>query len=148
MSINPQFAKQNPPISTKQVDPPITITVPEIDLSKRKVETIETIYYVEDSLQLTLYDNGYVDGDSVSILVNGRVLLQHQLLSTQPINKTIFSPKNETDSLTLVMYAENLGSIAPNSGLLIITDGNKRHEISFSGDLQKNAAVVLKRKMK
>ena len=116
------------------------------ELAKRKVETIETVYFTSDSLELNLYDNGFVDGDSVSLIVNGRVLLEHQLLSTKAIEKTIKTPLSLVDSLTLIMYAENLGSIAPNSGLLIIKDGSKRYEISFSGDLQKNAAVVLKRR--
>ncbi len=125
-----------------------TKTNPDVvaELAKRKVETIETVYFTSDSLQLALYDNGFVDGDSVSLIMNGRVLLEHQLLSTKAIEKTIKTPQGIVDSLTLIMYAENLGSIAPNSGLLIIKDGTKRHEITFSGDLQKNAAVVVKRR--
>jgi hypothetical protein len=52
------------------------------------------------------------------------------------------------DSIVLVMYAENLGSIPPNTGLLIVHDGEKNYYISFSGDLHKNAAIILKRKRK
>jgi hypothetical protein len=121
-------------------------TDPLTELAKRKIETIETVEFTSDSLQLVLYDNGYVDGDSVSLIVNGEVLLQHQLLSTRAITKTLQTPTGVVDSLNIIMFAENLGSIAPNSGLLIILDGDKRHEITFSGDLQKNAAIVLKRK--
>lgn len=128
----------------RRVKKPETDVVAE--LAKRKVETIETVYFTSDSLQLTLYDNGFVDGDSVSLIMNGRVLLAHQLLGTQAIEKTIQTPIGMVDSFTLIMYAENLGSIAPNSGLLIIKDGSKRYEITFSGDLQKNAAVVMKRR--
>ena len=135
--------------SKKDIAPVVTTKpMPDVvaELAKRKVETIETVYFTSDSLQLTLYDNGFVDGDSVSLIVNGRVLLEHQLLGTQAIEKTIKTPLGMVDSFSLIMYAENLGSIAPNSGLLIIKDGGKRTEISFSGDLQKNAAVVLKRR--
>jgi hypothetical protein len=35
------------------------------------------------------------------------------------------------------MYAENLGSIAPNTGLLVVKDGSNQYEVRFSGDLQK-----------
>jgi archaellum component FlaF (FlaF/FlaG flagellin family) len=119
---------------------------PIVELTKRKVETIETIYFTSDSLKLTLYDNGFVDGDSVSIILNGKVVLEHQRLSTQAITKTIQTPRASIDSLTIIMFAENLGSIAPNTGLLIISDGDKRHEVTFSGDLQKNAAILLKPK--
>ena len=121
----------------------IVIIDPSKELLKRKIETIETVFFTSDSLILQLYDNGFVDGDSVSVIVNGKMLLTHQRLTTQVITKAILST---TDSLQIIMYAENLGTIAPNTGLLIIYDGEKRHEIRFEGDLEKNAAIVLKRK--
>ncbi len=52
------------------------------------------------------------------------------------------------DSLVLIMYAENLGSIPPNTGLLVVHDGDGIYEIRFSDDLQKNSAIILKRKRK
>jgi len=115
-------------------------------LAGRTVENIETIYFDSDSLLLTLYDNGEVDGDTVSVIVNGKMIMAKQGLSTHPINKTLFVPSGTDDELKIVMYAENLGSIPPNTGLLIIQDGNVRHEVRFSGDLKKNAGITLKRK--
>ena len=44
------------------------------------------------------------------------------------------------------MYAENLGRIAPNTGLLIVEDGEEKYQIRFEGDFQKNAAIVFRRK--
>jgi hypothetical protein len=44
------------------------------------------------------------------------------------------------------MYAENLGSLPPNTGLLVLQYDNKRQEIRFSGDLKKNVAITLRRK--
>jgi hypothetical protein len=44
------------------------------------------------------------------------------------------------------MYAENLGRIPPNTGLLTLMDGEDRYDIRFSGDFQKNSAIILKRK--
>lgn len=52
------------------------------------------------------------------------------------------------DSVVLIMYAENLGSIPPNTGLLVIHDGEEIFEIRFSGDLKKSSAVILRRKKK
>ena len=69
-----------------------------------------------------------------------------QGLSTTAITKTIYMTPDLGDSLQLIMYAENLGSIPPNTGLLILQDGNDRYEIRFAGDLQKNAAIILKRR--
>ncbi|MEP6584965.1 MAG: hypothetical protein ABJA90_11900 [Ginsengibacter sp.] len=67
---------------------------------------------------------------------------------SKAINKTIYLTPDLGNSITLIMYAENLGSIPPNTGLLVIHDGDDIFEIRFAGDLQKNSAVILKRKKK
>ena len=116
------------------------------ELSKRSIETIQTVYFKTDSLTLTLYDNGEVDGDTVSVVVNGKVIMGKKGLSTKAITETIYLTSEMGDSLQMIMYAENLGAIAPNTGLLIIQDGKDRYEIRFSGDLSKNAAIIFKRR--
>ncbi len=118
---------------------------PAADLKNRVTISQQTVIFRSDSLQLALYDNGEVDGDTVSVLMNGVIIMAKQGLSTQAIRKTIYiDPK--TDSVQLIMYAENLGTIAPNTGLLVVRDGRDLYEIRFSGDLQKNAAVIFRRK--
>lgn len=117
-------------------------------LAKRTVEIIRTVEVFEDSIRLDLYDNGYVDGDSISIIVNGKVILEHQLLSTRPITKWIYLTPDMGDEIRIIMYAENLGSIPPNTGLLSVSDGPTRYDILFSGNLKENASIILKRKKK
>ena len=116
------------------------------ELTKRKTEMIRSVFFKSDSLLLSLYDNGEVDGDTVSVVLNGKIVIASQGLSTKAITKTIYTTPDLGDSLQLVMYAENLGSIPPNTGLLILQDGNDRYEIRFAGDFLKNSAVILRRK--
>jgi hypothetical protein len=115
------------------------------DISGRIIETIQAVNYTSDSLVLTLYDNGEVDGDTVSVIMNGEVIMPMVGLSTNAVRKTIYT-KDIADSIQIVMYAENLGSLPPNTGLLIVYDGRERYEIRFSGDLKKNSAIVFRRK--
>lgn len=129
----------------KPAPEPIVVP-PAAELSSRKIATTQTVYYKSDSLTLTLYDNGEVDGDIVSILMNGKAIFAKQELSTRANSKTIYFDKDTPDSVMLVMYAENLGSIPPNTGLMVINDGNDRYELRFSADLKSNAAIILKRK--
>ena len=121
------------------------VKAPAAEVSERKNIIQETMYFKSDSLQLSLFDNGEVDGDTVSVLLNGKIIMERQRLSTNAIRKTVFIDPS-TDSIQLLMYAENLGSIPPNTGLLIVRDGKDNYEIRFSGDLQKNAAIILKRR--
>jgi hypothetical protein len=116
------------------------------DLAKRKVETIKALYFKSDSLTLTLYDNGEVDGDTVSVIMNGTVIMPRVGLTTNAVRKTIYTNEIQGDSIQLVMYAESLGTLPPNTGLLIVNDGGDRYEIRFSGDMQKSSAIVFRRK--
>jgi len=115
------------------------------EVVKRETEIIRTVLFKSDSLVISLYDNGEIDGDTVSLVLNGNIILSKQGLTDKAIRKTI-ATSAIGDSSKLVLYAENLGRIPPNSGLLILQDGNERYQIRFSGDLQKNSAVILRRK--
>ena len=121
---------------------------PALDLAKRKIENISQLYIESDSLTLTLYDNGEVDGDSVSLVLNGKTIVSKQGLSTLAFTKTIYITPDLGDSIQLVMYAENLGTLPPNTGLLILQFDKERHEIRFSGDMNKNAAITLRKRQK
>jgi hypothetical protein len=44
------------------------------------------------------------------------------------------------------MFADNLGSIPPNTALMIVSDGVKEHQIRLSSSLDKNATIRIKRK--
>lgn len=126
--------------------PVLTPVVSLEELAKRKIETIRTVDFKSDSLVLTLYDNGVIDGDTVSVILNGKTIISKQMLTANALTKTIYITPDLGDSLQLIMYAENLGSIPPNTGLLIIHDGEDMYQIRFAGDLQKNSAIILRRK--
>lgn len=91
---------------------------------------------------LQLYDNGEIDGDTVSIYHNNRMIISAQRLSQKPI--TIRLRVDETQPHhELVMVANNLGSIPPNTSLMIVTTKEKRHQVFISSTEQKNAKVVI-----
>ncbi len=145
-------SKQNnaiaaPPISA--AGKTIEVVVPPkaaADLAARKTEVIRNIFFTSDSLVLTLYDNGIVDGDTVSVVLNNKVIIPNQGLSEKAFRLVVRITPDLGDSLQLIMYAENLGTIPPNTGLLIVEDGDNRHEIRFEGDMQKSSAVILRRR--
>jgi hypothetical protein len=115
------------------------------NVAERDFEKPQEINFTSDSLVLALYDNGEVDGDTVSVLLNGEVIVAKQCLKTVAFKKTIYIPHGEYQA-NVVLYAENLGIYPPNTGLLVIYDGEERYNVRFSADFKKNAAIVLKRK--
>ena len=158
VTVQPQPKPEKKPVvivvtpQPKPTPPPVKIVAPSIvqgaaEIEKRVTKSDQSFYFESDSLLLTLYDNGEVDGDTVTVVMNGNVIFSKAGLTTIANSKTIYITP-DMDSVKLVMYAENLGSIPPNTGLLIVNDGEKRYEVRFTADLKTNAAIVLRRKKK
>jgi len=120
--------------------------LPVIMIMPRRNEIIREINFTSDSIMLTLFDNGEVDGDTVTVLLNGKVLMNKKALTAQPIKQTVYFTPDMGDSILLVMYAESLGIYPPNTGLLIIEDGKQRWQVNFKGDFEKSSAIILRRK--
>lgn len=91
-------------------------------------------------IRLDFYDNGQIDDDSISVRVNDKSVLNHQKLGAEPITTFIRMDLNNTFQ-EVEMIAENLGSIPPNTALLIITAGKKRYELFLTSSDQKSAKV-------
>ena len=120
---------------------PVFVAVPSILLTRANpvVKRIET---PPAELLIDLYDNAEIDGDTVTIYHNNQLVVSRAGLSAKAISFRItvdaMHPHHE-----LVMVANNLGSIPPNTSLMIITAGDKRYEIFISSSEQKNAKVVI-----
>ncbi|MGB4844684.1 MAG: hypothetical protein WBP16_09475 [Ferruginibacter sp.] len=116
------------------------ISIPE-ELERRKNIEQSHIEVNVKTINLKVYDNAIMDGDTVSILYNGKMLLSHQLLSEKAIEINLeLDPRQTRHEITL--FAENLGSIPPNTALIVITAGEKRYELFASASLEENAVLV------
>jgi hypothetical protein len=103
-------------------------------------KVIKTIEARNKTVRVDLYDNGEIDGDSVSLFYNGQLLLSNKRLTTRSLSINLQIDDNRSIN-ELVMYAENLGTIPPNTALMVVTDGNKRYEVRITSDLQKNGTI-------
>jgi len=129
-------------VAAKKADPP----PPELEkFEERKQYIVNDIFVDSDSLRISLYDNGDIDGDTISVFYNKTPIVQHQYLSAQGTNFYL-----QLDKLTKVheisMFAENLGSIPPNTALMIIHDGINRYEIFLTSSFTLNGTVRIRRR--
>jgi hypothetical protein len=98
-----------------------------------------------DSIRVDFYDNGEIDGDSISVFFNNTLLTSAQKLSTRSIHfDLLLDSTKEINELS--MFADNLGSIPPNTALMIVDDGVKKHEIRMTSTLNNNGTIRLRRK--
>jgi hypothetical protein len=102
------------------------------DIPEIKVDT--------GTIRLDFYDNAEIDGDSITIKVNNKTILTHQRLTAKAITAYIKVDLNSTFH-EVEMIAENLGSIPPNTAILIITSGEEQHRLSLSSTEIKSARI-------
>jgi hypothetical protein len=125
-----------PPVVVKKEIPSLPKTFTERKNTEQSRITVDV-----KSINLKVYDNAIMDGDTVSILYNGRLLLSHRLLSEKAIEIDLELDENQTHH-EIILFAENLGSIPPNTALVVITAGDKRYELFASASLEENAVLV------
>ncbi|MCU7550946.1 hypothetical protein OCK74_17630 [Chitinophagaceae bacterium LB-8] len=117
-----------------------------IPVESRTTKVMQTIDVVTDSLVLSFYDNGIVDGDTISVNFNGQNIISKTKLTAVAAKKSVLLRSTDSDMYQLTLIAENLGTIPPNTGLLIVQDGQNKYNVHFSADLQNNAAIVFRKK--
>ena len=104
--------------------PPVTI---EQKFVARKKILVTEIPVTGDSVELRFYDNAEIDGDSISLFLNEKLIFQHiRLLGSAYTIKLAVNSLLDTNEL--IMVAENLGSIPPNTSFMVAEVGNKRYE--------------------
>jgi len=104
--------------------PATPLTIEEKFVSRKKILT-KDIPLSGDSIELRFYDNGEIDGDSISLFLNDQLVFTHLLLSGKAhIIKLAISELKENNELTMV--AENLGRIPPNTSYMAaLVDGQR-----------------------
>lgn len=114
-------------------------------MQSRKNTALKPLLVNSKSITLKLYDNATVDGDSISIFYNGKLLLSHKKLTEKAIEIPLMLDEH-ADRHEITLFAENLGSIPPNTALVVITADGKRYELFASASLTENAVIVLEYK--
>ena len=113
--------------------------VPPVN-NNRFNDLIQVITVKNQLIQVFLYDNGEIDGDTITVFLNNKLALSKRRLSTTPLTLTLeMDDQNEIQELTMV--AENLGKIPPNTALMIVESGSQRFRVQLTSTEQKNAVV-------
>jgi hypothetical protein len=111
-------------------------------LTPRASKTLSAITTNADTIKMMLYDNGVVDDDTVTVLFDGRVVLDHYRITDTA--KELYLPLSKNGRVHEVeLFADNLGSIPPNTALIVVMAGSSRYELHASYDLSTNAKIII-----
>ncbi|HEY8895542.1 MAG TPA: hypothetical protein VIM79_12030 [Niastella sp.] len=109
--------------------------------TQRQNEILSRIVTRADSIVITISDNEIVDGDTITIFHNNEILVSRLFVSSKPYRVVI--PLTESAPIhEFVLVANNLGSIPPNTALVVIDAGRERYQLKAAADMKKNAVIV------
>jgi hypothetical protein len=141
-----------PPVTTPAPAPVVVNTPPvtKEDLSgsvenkftsrTKKLQTVIPI--TAKKIELRFYDNALVDGDSIALFLNNRLIFKNIRLTDQPYTITLNADDLQDDN-ELVMVAENLGSIPPNTSFMVAIVGKKEYEARLFANEKSSALIRL-----
>ena len=137
--VKKEVPKEEPKPVIKPIEPVKPQTVEEKFITRKKTFTKE-IPISGDSIELRFYDNAEIDGDSISLFLNDKLIFQHiRLTGSAYTIKLAVSELNATTELTMV--AENLGSIPPNTSYMVVMVGEERYDARLESTEGSSAMV-------
>ncbi|MBK6384152.1 MAG: hypothetical protein IPP02_06410 [Chitinophagaceae bacterium] len=130
--------KINPPPIVK-TNPPVIVPKPAV-LKNRTNELMKSLIVTNRDIIVKLYDNGEIDDDTISVYLDNKLMLSSKRLSAAPLTIKFTIDEGDSDH-ELIMVAENLGRIPPNTSLMVVEAGEQRFEVRITSTEQKNAVV-------
>ncbi len=124
------------------IKPKEPVIIPPV-LKNRENEVVQTIVINTNEITIDIYDNGTIDHDTVSVFLDKKNIVNHEMLRATPITVK-FRMDADNDYHEVVMVADNLGDIPPNTSLMVIKAGDKEYEVRIASTEQKNAVVIFK----
>lgn len=106
----------------------------------RKKALATVIPITADSIELRFYDNAEIDGDSIALFLNDALIFKNIRLTAAAHTVKLSASSLDTDN-ELVMVAENLGSIPPNTSLMVAIVGEKRYEARLQSTENSSALI-------
>ena len=123
--------------------------IPELPLAykvnSRNDLLIQKVELPEGEFEINLYDDKKIDGDTISVYDNGKLIFSRAGLSKQAISKKFVLNKMKPQH-ELIFVAETLGDLPPNTALLEVVTPLKRLKFYIHSDMESNAKILFQLK--
>ena len=105
----------------------------------RSVEDQGDAYVESRNVEIYAWDSGQVDGDIVTVIVNGQVIFDEYTLTGIPEPRSVTLDNRGYNYILL--YAHNEGSVSPNTAAIDLDDGSTYQNLVLSANLTTNGAM-------
>jgi len=116
-------------------------TIPWV-LVGRENKLAKKITTSSKQFSIDLYDNGTIDNDTIIVYDNKKLLISKKRLSYKAIHLD-FSLSEVMNEHEIIIVAHNMGTVPPNTALLVLKDGNKRQELFITSTNKTNAKIII-----
>ncbi len=116
---------------------PTTDTIPKLH---RKISTNKLIHVKNNEILLKIWDKDQEDGDRISLRLNNNWLLENQFIGKlkKELQIQLTQPQNK-----LILFADNLGTIPPNTIALSVDDGTSIQIITLQADFLSSESIII-----
>jgi len=128
-------------------DPPVAATNPNPSPDGFiKVFTAKPteLPFTGSNVKFIIWDNGKVDGDRISITLNGRYILENYTLDS--VGRIIEMELPNTEADTIKVIALNEGSLPPNTATVRIESKTEQYPIELQAKLNEVRTIYLHRR--
>lgn len=110
---------------------------------KTKLARPIVIDVADNLIHIQLRDYLREDGDIISVYHNRQPFIKNLLISNTTSNYTLRLNKS-TELHEIILFAENLGEIPPNTSNMKIFDGTKEHQVLIQSSKEVSAVIYLR----
>jgi hypothetical protein len=108
----------------------------------RENKLVKNITVTSPHISFDMYDNGTIDNDTIMVYDNKVQLLNDKGLSYKSVHFELDFSK-EVPTHEIIIVAKNLGTVPPNTALLILKEGSSRKEYYIMTNMQTNAMLLI-----
>lgn len=116
-------------------------TIPWV-LVGRENKLAKKITTSSKQFSIDLYDNGTIDNDTIIVYDNKKLLVSKKRLSYKAIHLE-FTMSDVINEHEIIIVAHNMGTVPPNTALLVLKEGGNRQELFITSTNKTNAKIIV-----
>jgi len=108
----------------------------------RENKLVKKIITNSKMVSIYLFDNGTINNDTIIVFDNKKLLVNKKRLSYKAIHLEFNFTENSREH-EVIIVAHNMGTVPPNTALLLLKDGKNRQEYFITSTNKINAKILI-----